>query len=321
MQMLQVEAEIRLDLLLAQTWPALGRQAVRALIQGGAATVNGAPARKAGQYVAPGDVVEVHGVENFASVDSLVPDSSAVSVFSVEVLYEDVDLLVVDKPAGMALDSDRRAPGETLAQYLAARYPEQAHVGGVGRAGIVSQLEREASGLVLVARSADVYRALKHQVQRQRVESRYSVLVEGVVSGEDTIEAPIGSAKRMQARLAVGREGRPARTFYRALRHYKSGERAYTLLDVQPESGRLHQIRVHLAWYGFPVVGDVEYGQLLFSGGRRRVRAELGFMRDRLFIHLGRLVFAHPVTGAQVRVESRLPADLYSILQFMARPK
>ena len=116
--------------------------------------------------------------------------------------------------------------------------------------------------------------------------------------------------KRTRQRLAVAREGRPARTFYRGQRHYKDQERDYSLLEVQPQTSRLHQIRVHFSWYGFPLVGDQVYGSRFQP-----------LLPDRLFLHLSVLTFMHPVTGAMVRVESPLPPELWSVLRYLTRPK
>ena len=303
---LQVADVIRLDQFLVQVWPELRRGQLRQLIQAGEVFINGQAARQSGQYLHPGAVVEIPMPQPEAPSKTEI-----VACQPLEVLYEDEVLLVVEKPAGMATHPTRGQEGATLAQQLREYSPAIVHVGGIERAGIIRQMDVEASGLVLVARTEEAYRALKREVKRQRVESRYSVLVEGQLTGEDLIVAPIGNVKGTRQRLAVAREGRPARTFYRALRHYREEGQAYTLLEVRPETARLHQIRVHLSWCGYPVVGDRVYGS----------RRHQSILPDRLFLHLGVLDFPHPLTGEPLHVESALPEALQSILRFMARPK
>ncbi len=302
----EVQETSRLDQFLVSVRPTWHRLAVRELITNGEVLVNGDPALKPGQRVHTGDEVVVPGV----AVDPR-PEPEFHEPFALSVIYEDEALLVLDKPAGIPTHAKRYAEGATLASLLASAYPEMAHVGGIDRSGIVQRMETEVSGLLLAARAEEVYRTLKRAVKRQQVQTRYSVLVEGQLSGEGEIDAPLGNVKRSrQRRLRVVREGRTSITHYRALRTYQSEGRAYTLLDVQPDSGRLHQIRVHLAWMGTPVVGDRIYGT-----------SRQWLLPDRIFMHLGWLTFPHPLSGELQRVEAFLPEELSSILRFMARPK
>ena len=175
------------------------------------------------------------------------------------------------------------ATNGAVSQQLTELDPDIAHVGGAGRAGIVMRLEPEASGALLVAKDEETYRALQRLVKRQRVETSYSVLVDGRLTGEYLIDQPIGNVKRARQRLAVAREGRPAQTHYRGQRHYKDQGRDYSLLEIQPKTSRLHQIRVHLSWYGFPLVGDRVYGS-----------RHQPILSDRVFLHLSVLTFPHP---------------------------
>jgi 23S rRNA pseudouridine1911/1915/1917 synthase len=151
---------------------------------------------------------------------------------------------------------------------------------------------------------------LQRYVKHDQVESVYSALVEGRLTGEDVIDQPIGNVKRARQRLAVAREGRPARTAYRGQRYYKDEKRDYSLLEVRPQTARLHQIRVHLSWYGYPLVGDRVYGS-----------RQQPLLPDRIFLHLSVLAFPHPRTGDIVRVESPLAPELRSILRYLTRPK
>ncbi len=309
-QVLQVTDSMRLDLFLVQTWPELRRQDVRRMIQEGSVSVNGTAASKPGQYLQPGDTVEVLAPETTEPASAL--ESELPPLLVAEVVYEDEAVVVMDKPAGMALYPGRRQEaGSTLLYQLQEYDPEIVHIGGVDHAGMVQRLETEASGLVVAARTEEAYRALKRDLKRNRIVPRYLALVEGNASDEDVIDMPIGNVKRGRGRLMVAREGRPAQTSYRPLRHYKDAGQAYTLLEVSTESSRLHQIRVHLSWYGYPVVGDALYG----SPHRSRL------LPDRLFLHLTALTFPHPVTGEPVSVDSPMPLDLNAVLQFLTHPK
>ncbi len=311
-----VETQMRLDQFLVQTWPELDRQSVRERLRAGDVIVNGQPASKAGQYVVVNDEVIVRGIP---VVDDLPEDGSphfdsSVLTLPLTVLYEDEAVLVVEKLAGVpahpASRSLRQQFEQTLARQLTTLYPALAHIGGVDRAGIVMRVEPEVSGAVLAAKDEDVYRLLQRSVKHDQVEHIYSVLVEGRLTGQDVIDQPIGNVKRARQRMAVAREGRPARTAYRGQRCYKGEGRDYSLLEVRPLTARLHQIRVHLAWYGFPLVGDRVYGS-----------RQQPLLPDRIFLHLSVLAFPHPRTGEVVRVESPLAPELRSILRYLARPK
>ena len=311
-----VEARTRLDQFLVQTWPVLDRQSVREKIRAGDVTVNGQLALKPGQYVEVDDEIAVSGISAVeAGVDAepqvFQPDVD-LPALPLTVLYEDEAVLVVEKLAGAPthLASRSAHPQFELARQLTALYPALAHVGGADHAGIVLRVEAEVSGALLVAKDEDTYRLLQRCVKHNQVESVYSVLVEGRLTGQDVVDQPIGNVKRARQRLAVAREGRPARTAYRGQRYYKDEKRDYSLLEVRPLTSRLHQIRVHFSWFGYPLVGDRVYGS-----------RQQPLLPDRVFIHLSVLAFPHPRTGDIVRVESPLAPELRSILRYLARPK
>jgi 23S rRNA pseudouridine1911/1915/1917 synthase len=318
-----VEAPMRLDQFLVRTWPGLDRHSVRERVRAGQVLVNGQPASKAGQYVEVGDEVAVSGVAVSGVATIEADDDAEAGSFRLDaslpglpltVLYEDEAVLVVEKLAGVPTHlpsrSAHRQFQDTLVRQLASRYPSLVHIGGVDRAGIVMRIEAEVSGAVLLAKDEDTYHYLQRCVKHDQVESLYSALVEGRLTGQDVIDQPIGNVKRARQRLAVAREGRPAQTAYRGQRYYKDEKRDYSLLEVQPQTSRLHQIRVHLAWYGFPLVGDRVYGS-----------RQQPLLPDRLFLHLSVLAFPHPRTGAIVRVESPLAPELRSVLRYLTRPK
>ncbi|MBN1876139.1 MAG: hypothetical protein JXA33_18090 [Anaerolineae bacterium] len=304
---LTVYEPIRLDQFLVQTWPDLGRKAVRECIQAGEILVNAHPARKAGQYLASGDEVTV-------LVPPIIPvpaaDAAYIPAMDLNIAYEDAELIIVDKAAEIPLHPTPRSLYPTLAQQLAAYVPDIANIGGVEQAGMITRLEAGISGLVIAAKTESVYRTLRHSLKRQQIRLSYSVLVEGRLTGEETIEQPIGNVKRTRERLAVAREGRPARTHYQGQHHYKDQNRDYSLLLVRPETARRHQIQVHLSWYGFPVVGDRIYGS-----------RHQPLLQERVFIHLSVVEFLHPTSGDLIHIESPLPAELYSVLRYITRPK
>lgn len=313
-----VETQMRLDQFLVQTWPGLNRYSVREKVRAGEVLINGQPASKAGQYVEVDDEVAVSGLVAIQADDDAAAGAFSLDMdlptFPLAVLYEDEAVLVVEKLAGIpthpASRSAHQQLQQTLARQLIASYPALAHIGGADRAGIVMRIEAEVSGAVLVAKDEDTYHTLQRCVKHDQVESVYSALVEGRLTGQDVIDQPIGNVKRTRQRLAVAREGRPARTAYRGQRHYKDEKRDYSLLEVQPQTSRLHQIRVHFSWYGFPLVGDYVYGS-----------RQQPLLPERIFLHLSVLAFPHPRTGDIVRVESPLAPELRSILRYLTRPK
>ena len=212
-------------------------------------------------------------------------------------LYEDEHLLVVDKPAGVVVHPARGHRGATLAQALAGRA-----AGGEdpARAGIVHRLDRDTSGLLVVAKSDEVHRALQEAIRRRELRREYLALVDGCPPARSgTIDAPIGRDRRERTRMSTDTDvPRAARTHFELERALPG----YALLRVTLETGRTHQIRVHLQAIGHPVAGDPEYGK----------PGQLGLSRQ--FLHAARLAFAHPVTGEPVDVSSPLPPDLAAVL-------
>ena len=225
-----------------------------------------------------------------------------------EVLYEDEQLLVVDKAAGVVVHPARGHPDGTLAQLLAGR----AGGGDPRRAGIVHRLDRDTSGLLVVARTEQAHKLLAGALARREIVREYLALVRGRPPARaGTIEAPIGRDRRVRTRMAVrdaghggqGRGGREARTHFTLVRALPGT----TLLRVRLDTGRTHQIRVHLQAIGHPVCGDPEYG----------AGAMLGL--ERQFLHAARLAFDHPLTGERVDVSSPLPDDLARALALAER--
>jgi 23S rRNA pseudouridine1911/1915/1917 synthase len=222
-----------------------------------------------------------------------------------EVRWEDAHVLVVDKPAGIVVHPGAGRKTGTLASGLLHRYPELEGIGQEGRWGIVHRLDQGTSGLLLVARTAASFEFLTAEMAARRIHRSYLALVHGVPAmPTGTIDAPIGRDPVHPTRKKVVPDGRPARTHYRVKEDFGKT----SLLEVELETGRTHQIRVHLATIGHPVVGDRSYTR----------RADPVRVK-RIFLHAARLAFNHPVTGIEIVVESPLPADLAASLENMRR--
>ncbi|HUR77245.1 MAG TPA: RluA family pseudouridine synthase [Acidimicrobiales bacterium] len=279
----------------------LTRHQATEVVTSGAVTVNERVVTKASARVVAGDVVVAVLPEVHAYVTA--PDPEVVFV----VVYEDDDVVVVDKPPGLVVHPGAGRTTATLAHGLVARYPEIASVGQADRPGIVHRLDSGTSGLMVVARTEAARVALVDALSSRDVSRQYQALAWGTVVGEDgLIDAPIGRSTRERTRMAVVADGREARTHYRVLRRFGSPA-PLTLLECHLETGRTHQIRVHLASIKHPVVGDTRYG-----------RDRPAIPMDRPFLHAERLAFAHPTTGEQMEFDSALPPDLVGVLEALA---
>lgn len=222
---------------------------------------------------------------------------------SFEVVAEDDHVLVIDKPPGLVVHPGAGNESGTLANGLLARYPELATVGDPARPGIVHRLDKETSGLLMVARSDEAYGALVEQLSAREVDRRYSALVWGHPEvSHGVVDAPIGRSTRDPTRMSVTEQGREAITRYEVVDRFDEPV-TVALLACKLETGRTHQIRVHLTALGHPVVGDTRY---------HGVRQSL--VVPRLFLHAGHLGFDHPVTGERVEHDSPLPPDLAGVL-------
>jgi 23S rRNA pseudouridine1911/1915/1917 synthase len=294
----------RLDTLVASALQ-LSRNQAATLIAEGRVTVNGRR-EKASYKAAAGESIAVQ----------LPPPQPTRPVLAEQiplvVLYEDDDVLVIDKPAGMVVHP---APGNwsgTLVNALKGRGGplSQGNDTAGGREGIVHRLDKETSGLLLVARTDRAHQVLGAELQARRIRRRYSALSWGHLTADQlSVDKPLARDPRDRKRMAVVNTGRPARTDFTRLARFDSAD----LLRAHLHSGRTHQIRVHLAAIGHPVVGDDTYG----GGGARRL---VGLPPHRHFLHAAWLQFRHPVTGREIEVRSPLPEDLRRALAAIAGP-
>jgi 23S rRNA pseudouridine1911/1915/1917 synthase len=289
------DAGLRLDAFLAARGAAPSRSAAQRLIDAGAVQVDGQP-RPKNHRVAAGQAITVEAGEGEAAQEPAA---------EFEIVYEDADLMVVDKPPGLVTHPAPGHSGPTLAAALsglAAGGPDPE------RAGIVHRLDRDTSGLLVVTKTEEAHTALSKALKARQVTREYLALVAGRVETESgTIDAPIGR-DRARRTVVSTRSDRPRH----AVTHFQTIERlpATTLLRVRLETGRTHQIRAHLAAIGHPVCGDVQYG------GRACGR-ELGL--ERQFLHAEKLMFSHPRTGEIVVCESKPPVDLRRALDAARR--
>ncbi|MFN0091784.1 MAG: RluA family pseudouridine synthase [Acidimicrobiales bacterium] len=275
----------------------LSRAECSALVAAGAVRAAGAAVRARSQRLRQGQLVEIDWAEPAWSGPAADPS------VTFPVVHEDDTVVVVDKPAGLVVHPGAGNAAGTLVNGLLARYPDMAGVGDPERPGVVHRLDVGTSGLLVAARTAHAYEHLVGQLSARTVERRYQALVWGEVGAErGVVDAAIGRSRRDPTRMAVSAEGRPARTGYEVTARHRAPA-PLTSLACRLETGRTHQIRVHLAAIGHPVVGDDRYGG-------RRAPLEL----NRPFLHAGELGFVHPATGALLRFVSPLPAELAEIL-------
>lgn len=293
----------RLDRALAQLYPDLSRTRAQAAIKAGMVRVNGRTARASHQLEAGQQIeLDADALTAPATPGATSASEPQAEAIPLRVVYEDEHLLVVDKPSGLVVHP---APGHasgTLVNALLAHLPGLVAGADASRPGIVHRLDKDTSGLIVIAKDAPTHTALARQMKDHSTVKRYLALVEGrMPAPEGVIDAPIGRDPRHRQRMALVSEvngGREARTRFKVLRE----ARGRSLLELQLETGRTHQIRVHLASVGHPVVGDTVYG-----------RAQLP-LPPRQFLHATHLEFVHPATGEWLLFEAPLPPDLADFL-------
>jgi 23S rRNA pseudouridine1911/1915/1917 synthase len=280
----------------------VSRSAAAGLIAEGRVLVDGSPVSLGREVLREGAILTI--VLPAARASGVAPEPGV----RFEVVFADEMVAVVDKPAGLVVHPGAGHDEGTLVGGLLARFPDMADLVAAGvcppdRPGIVHRLDKGTSGLLAVARTEEAYRSLVDQLATRTMERRYIALVVGDVADDrGEVEAPIGRSARTPTKMAVTASGKPARTGYTVLER-RPGDRPTTLLELALQSGRTHQIRVHMAAIGHPVVGDARYGtpdKRLGSG--------------RFFLHAFKLGFVHPITGARSEFTSPLPQDLRDYL-------
>ncbi len=288
-------AGLRVDQALARLLPEHSRSRLQSWLREGRVKVDGVVVTETKRKLAGGERIAIE------AADAPQRSPAAAEAIALAIVYEDDDLLVVDKPAGLVVHPGNGNPAGTL---LNALLHHVAAAVGLPRAGIVHRLDKETSGLLVVAKSETAQTDLVRQLQARSVKRHYLALVHGNVARAGTVDAPIGRHPTQRVKMAVVGGGREARTHYEVRRRFA----AATLLECRLETGRTHQIRVHLASIGHPLVGDPTYG-------RRHAATPLLANFPRQALHAWRLQLLHPRLGREMTWEAPLPADFTTLLE------
>lgn len=299
----EADAGARLDAFLASRIEDWSRARLQRLIEDGEVLVNGRAA-KASYKLRATDEIE-------AELTALPTTSFLPENIPIDVVHEDDDLIVINKPAGIVVHPGAGAKTGTLANALAFHFQNLSTAGGVARPGIVHRLDKDTSGLLVAAKTEQAHGNLADQFREREVFKSYVALVHGQVERDrGEIDEPIARDPRHRTRMAIVRGGRSALSIYRARERFDR----FTLIDVELKTGRTHQIRVHLAWIKHPVVGDETYGS-----GRdntvadRMIRSQIGKL-GRQFLHAEKLGFTHPKSGERLNFTSPLATELQKLL-------
>lgn len=296
----QKEQEERLDHFLVERLPEFSRSRLQGLIKNGFVLINSVPAKKAGQKLEPGAEIEIR-------IPPPVPTDLVGENIPLDVIFENDDLLVVNKPAGMVVHPSAGHDTGTLVHAVLGYDPDIEGIGGEERPGVVHRLDKETSGLILLAKNDHAHRWLQDQFRLRKVEKTYLALVDGAPpTPSGRVEAPVGrdlSHRKKMAIMPPGK-GREAVSEYVTLESFKE----HTLLEFHPYTGRTHQIRLHCMFLGCPIVGDKVYGY-------RKQSVEI----DRHFLHASKLKIILPGEKAAKTFEASLPEDLQAILDSLRR--
>ncbi len=281
------------------------RAEVQVLVRDAEILVAGQPVSKS-RRLESGEIIEILS-------GPAVPSLPVGEAVALDVRFADEHLLVLAKPAGLVVHPGPGHDHGTVVHGLLHRFPEIAEVGAPTRPGIVHRLDRDTSGLMIVARTSQAYDALVDAFATHAIDRRYFALVSGTPGARrGVVDAPIGRSTRRRTRMAVRDSGRPARTGYEVLASWEEPD--VSLLECTLETGRTHQVRVHLSAIGHPIVGDRTYGGRILRGPERDDAA------SRPFLHAHRLVFEHPVLGEQIDVEDPLPTELEQLRSSLGPP-
>jgi 23S rRNA pseudouridine1911/1915/1917 synthase len=296
-------AGLRLDQALARMFPDYSRSRLKEWFLAGAITVEGGPKRPR-DAVSGGETVAFEPV-----VESEV--RAAPEPIALDVVYEDEDLLVVNKSAGLVVHPGAGNPGGTLMNGLLHHAPQLEQV---PRAGIIHRIDKDTTGLLLIAKTLPAHTALVRQLAEREIARNYLAVCNGVLTGGGTINQPIGRHPVDRKRMSVQQDGKPAVTHYTVLERF----RAFTYISVKLETGRTHQIRVHFAWRRHALLGDPVYGgRLALPKGASEPLIEMLRQFKRQALHATRLAFEHPSSGETIELEVPPPADFQALLKVL----
>ncbi|MAX01172.1 MAG: RluA family pseudouridine synthase [Sphingomonas sp.] len=292
----------RLDRALAQALPSLSRERLKALIaKGNVLDPRGVPVRNASQKTSAGDVFCV-------AIPAPEPAHNIAEAIPLRIVYEDEHLIVIDKPVGMVVHPAAGNPDGTLVNALLHHCAGQlSGIGGVARPGIVHRIDKDTSGLIVAAKHDRAHEGLARQFKAHSIDRRYLAIVAGLpTQGEGTVEAALGRSPANRKKVAIVSGGKHAVTHYRLVEPLKEA----ALVECRLETGRTHQVRVHMASIGHPLLGDQTYGRP--RPAHRPILETLDFRRQAL--HAARLGFIHPINGSALSFDSQMPRDMRELL-------
>ena len=289
---------LRLDVVLEETTkPLESRANIQRSIRAGLISIDGITTTRSSTKVISGQIIRVKPPKDYLA-PAITP-----SELSLNIVFEDDDIAIIDKPSGMVVHSGAGHLTDTMANAAVTRWPKISSVGDTDRPGIVHRLDRDTSGLLIIALNPTAYNNLTLMIKKHEIERIYTALVHGhPKSSTGTIDAPIGRDPHHRTRQAVNAGGRPALTHYEVIREIGQ----FSFIKVRLETGRMHQIRVHMTAIGHPIVGDQTYGK----------RQGIANLR-RQFLHASKLTFNHPISSEKISVTSKLPDDLQSAISLM----
>lgn len=299
------QAGLRLDVFLSQADPAFSRSQIKYAVEEGNVTVNGREP-KASQHLKAGDRVELH-------LEPAVEAAAVGQDIPLDIVYEDGSIIVVNKPAGMVVHPAPGNPDQTLVNALLFHCRDLSGIGGFLRPGIVHRLDKETSGLIVAAKSDEAHRRLSAQFEKHDVHKKYIALCWGDVKGASgEIVLPVGRHPKDRKKMSTkSRHGKDALTLWKVRERYGTA----TLLDIEIKTGRTHQIRVHLAERGYPVIGDAVYGNASKLQTVKNAALKAGLKAlSRQALHAAELSFLHPQSGERMVFTAPPPKDLESLL-------
>lgn len=298
----EVNEKIRLDAYISKQMQDLSRSMIQKLLEGNKINVNGRPEKPA-YKVQNGDIIEIN-IEEPKEVKIEAQD------IPLDIIYEDEDILVVNKQKGLVVHPANGNPDGTLVNAVMAHCKDSlSGIGGELRPGIVHRLDKDTSGLLIIAKNDKAHIQMSNQIKNREVKKTYIALVRGTIAeNEATINMPIGRSTKDRKKMAVTKSGKEAVTHFKVLNRYTTDKGSYTLLEIKIDTGRTHQIRVHMAEIGHPVIGDVVY-----SNGKNE------FGVEGQCLHAKRLEFTHPITGKEMKLEAPLPEYFKNIIEHLEK--
>ncbi len=298
----EVNEKIRLDAYISKQMQDLSRSMIQKLLEENKINVNG-KSEKPAYKVQNGDIIEIN-IEEPKEVKIEAQD------IPLDIIYEDEDILVVNKQKGLVVHPANGNPDGTLVNAVMAHCKDSlSGIGGELRPGIVHRLDKDTSGLLIIAKNDKAHIQMSNQIKNREVKKTYIALVRGTIAeNEATINMPIGRSTKDRKKMAVTKSGKEAVTHFKVLNRYTTDKGSYTLLEIKIDTGRTHQIRVHMAEIGHPVIGDAVY-----SNGKNE------FGVEGQCLHAKRLEFTHPITGKEMKLQAPLPEYFKNIIEHLEK--